>query len=1183
MKKYFVRIIFCFSTIFLFLVQVYTYESIQTLNYKTQIASLEQQILSKNNELENTIILSVETLASVNSFALTASEAERLANNKKTVIALKFGLGSSGDIIPAKALIDFLINKFVEQLNNASFDIQIQYKVKDGEIPEIAKTAFLRAKQYAREHVSKIQSEEAIAGRELEQGTDKYVYHELIGYAKGLLEEKNKFQQQYQTLKTQITKLKSELDNLKKSLLDKKNLLSEQQKSDDLYLQMKTEIEKQKMLEEERQRQLDQQTYQQIKSGITDASAIDLSTEIQEMETVANKLKNNAISYATFETALSFIVLRAKNKTQNVSLVSPKGLSEKEEVEWKKQQYKILDSKLKTFLERLKEIENSLEKEKIKHIEEIKKIVEEANKIFYKDNKDVLLEYKNQLETQVPKFENRLYQSKYTRLVDDIDERIKILKDMLKDLPKDRNETMAIKEYYNNANKKYNDFRKVLIKEYNKVVTKVNEYIKKNFNILSYPTTIGYSTIEYIAENDIKIFPDNYDELIKSYDQKEREIKNEIQELENISTDLKSISDKLTSTNLRYSNVRKNMDDSVSTFLGIKDTIKNMEEKILLLSKERDSYVKELEKIKENYIGIQILTSMKKQEYGSIQHVSLRLGDIASTVLGYIKEVDKFIDFAKEKNDPKVYQVGPVIFRYKKFVEEFKKEENVLRTDLEKYLDLLKKIKIDFINVYTRSPESLITEPNTSKYFTKSKIPRFDNDKFYKELNSVLSIKKTDFNYFNDYNRDFIADETITNLRNQIVETMNEIYKLVGEIGIKFEPAKVISLYIDNQPVTEGTKYDTITIYRKERQTDNLDIKLIVDRPQNVKDVELSVDGGITYKRGILDFNGKEFIGSVELVPNKTVEIKLKINQKFAQDYVEHPRFGKGFTYFYSTEDPQKDIEEMLQDLIFSYETKSQFSFMKNISENFVGQYENMQNAIKKDFSTYDNIRMKLYIDNIVISPGRDTAMVDVRWERSWTNVQTNNLEVGQLGSNKIKLEKVRGKWKILAYYGTPMFGTAVISLIDNPTGGTFIKTDLNNIDTNTNLPKLPVYEGRSLRNHTDGGYFFSFNNDKEYSVMNDSVLPDYELRDLQYKFSDNEIVSYDYDKRIYAVGIGNLDSVIEAPTSGYEKNVPAIVGYVYVFKCANGNYAKFKITSKDATKIIFDYVYQPDGSKNLR
>jgi hypothetical protein len=66
-------------------------------------------------------------------------------------------------------------------------------------------------------------------------------------------------------------------------------------------------------------------------------------------------------------------------------------------------------------------------------------------------------------------------------------------------------------------------------------------------------------------------------------------------------------------------------------------------------------------------------------------------------------------------------------------------------------------------------------------------------------------------------------------------------------------------------------------------------------------------------------------------------------------------------------------------------------------------------------------------------------------------------------------------------------------------------------------------------------------------------------------------------------MGASALQSVTEAPISGYSTGEPAMVGHVYVVRCIDGTYAKMRLTDVSDGEISFDWARQPNGSRSLR
>jgi hypothetical protein len=64
-----------------------------------------------------------------------------------------------------------------------------------------------------------------------------------------------------------------------------------------------------------------------------------------------------------------------------------------------------------------------------------------------------------------------------------------------------------------------------------------------------------------------------------------------------------------------------------------------------------------------------------------------------------------------------------------------------------------------------------------------------------------------------------------------------------------------------------------------------------------------------------------------------------------------------------------------------------------------------------------------------------------------------------------------------------------------------------------------------------------------------------------------------------------NIDDVDEAPVTGYRGTYyTPQVHHVYCVRTRDGqHFAKLVVTEIDSDRIIFDYVFQPNGSRELR
>ncbi len=65
-------------------------------------------------------------------------------------------------------------------------------------------------------------------------------------------------------------------------------------------------------------------------------------------------------------------------------------------------------------------------------------------------------------------------------------------------------------------------------------------------------------------------------------------------------------------------------------------------------------------------------------------------------------------------------------------------------------------------------------------------------------------------------------------------------------------------------------------------------------------------------------------------------------------------------------------------------------------------------------------------------------------------------------------------------------------------------------------------------------------------------------------------------------MGTVSLESITQAPESGYNYDARNILNHAYCIKTMEGHYAKIKIKSVNVERMGFDWVYQSNGSRNF-
>ncbi len=149
--------------------------------------------------------------------------------------------------------------------------------------------------------------------------------------------------------------------------------------------------------------------------------------------------------------------------------------------------------------------------------------------------------------------------------------------------------------------------------------------------------------------------------------------------------------------------------------------------------------------------------------------------------------------------------------------------------------------------------------------------------------------------------------------------------------------------------------------------------------------VEVSTDGQATWKAAELSENGAY---NFRFVPetDKTYKIAVKVSDTAGKTNNVSATLREVFV---SPDNVRKLIQDALNRLIDAYQTKNSSAFMANVSDKFAGESMNLDRAIRKDFSLFDNITLSFTINNIASSGGK--IAVSISYNRSLYATRTNN------------------------------------------------------------------------------------------------------------------------------------------------------------------------------------------------
>ena len=141
--------------------------------------------------------------------------------------------------------------------------------------------------------------------------------------------------------------------------------------------------------------------------------------------------------------------------------------------------------------------------------------------------------------------------------------------------------------------------------------------------------------------------------------------------------------------------------------------------------------------------------------------------------------------------------------------------------------------------------------------------------------------------------------------------------------------------------------------------------------------VEVSTDGQATWKEAELSSNGAY---TYRFVPDvgKIYNIAVKVSDTAGKTNNVSATLREVAV---SPDNVRKLIQDALARLISAYQTENASAFMLNVSDKFAGDPVNLDRAIQRDFSLFDNISLSFTTNNITSTGGK--LAVSISYNRS--------------------------------------------------------------------------------------------------------------------------------------------------------------------------------------------------------
>ena len=76
--------------------------------------------------------------------------------------------------------------------------------------------------------------------------------------------------------------------------------------------------------------------------------------------------------------------------------------------------------------------------------------------------------------------------------------------------------------------------------------------------------------------------------------------------------------------------------------------------------------------------------------------------------------------------------------------------------------------------------------------------------------------------------------------------------------------------------------------------------------------------------------------------------------------------------------------------------------------------------------------------------------------------------------------------------------------------------------------------------------------------------------------------VIYHYNNIEESTALADITSAPDPSAIEYEANIVPLLNHIYIINTLDGRFAKIKITKVSSDSVTFDWVYQPDGTRNF-
>jgi len=375
-----------------------------------------------------------------------------------------------------------------------------------------------------------------------------------------------------------------------------------------------------------------------------------------------------------------------------------------------------------------------------------------------------------------------------------------------------------------------------------------------------------------------------------------------------------------------------------------------------------------------------------------------------------------------------------------------------------------------------------------------------------------------------------------------------------------------------------------------------------------------------TLQDGLIHINGKASvrkgkIGGVRVsTSNKERWEEAKFSENGAFDYSFRPEPDREYVLYIEIMDTAgktNDIEatrkkiklsdqnimalirETLDKMIEAYRNEDPTRFMSYVSDDFAGDESNLDRAIRKDFSAFDNIDLRYTLNNVAAG-AKGMVYVSINFNRSVLSARDGKTYTDR-GMTEFIFQL--GPARVSSMKNPLIFG---LSDAENVATGT-VKSGSGNLNICLNSKNdaglcVSGISGVSDSNVLTGTATLrsvNFTNFQGFIFADEEVTNETNSSNLTGDFAimvegmAMAFISLRTGVTVKDMGVISLNQITTADESGYQGFAQGPAGHSYVFKLPGNKYGAIEITSLTSSGMgggtsTIRYKYQPNGTRNF-